>query len=49
MTERKVYKIGGHSLSLNIPKEICKKAGINEKSIFDVNLVEGQVTLTRVK
>jgi hypothetical protein len=49
MPERKVYRIGGHSLSLNIPKEICKKAKINEKSVFDVNLVDGQVTLTRLK
>jgi antitoxin component of MazEF toxin-antitoxin module len=49
MPERKVYQIGGHSFSLNLPKEICKKAGVTEKTVFDVQLEQDKITLTRVK
>jgi bifunctional DNA-binding transcriptional regulator/antitoxin component of YhaV-PrlF toxin-antitoxin module len=49
MPERKVNQIGGHSYSLTIPKEICKKVGITEKTVLAVELIDGKITLTKVK
>jgi antitoxin component of MazEF toxin-antitoxin module len=48
MTERKVNPSGGHSYTLTIPKEICKKAGVNENTVLDVELQDdGKITLTK--
>jgi len=49
MTERKVCKMGGHSFIINIPKEICKKMVVIEKTIFDIELQDGKITLTKIK
>ena len=49
MSERKVNNIGGHSYSLTLPKDLCKKIGVTEKTVFDVQLENDKITLTRVK
>jgi antitoxin component of MazEF toxin-antitoxin module len=49
MSERKVNKIGGASFSLTLPKDICKKVGVTEKTVFNVELENDKITLMRVK
>lgn len=50
MTERKVNPIGGRSYSLTIPKELCKKIAVTDKTVFDVELQDdGKITLTKIK
>lgn len=49
MTERKVISMGGKSLVLTLPNDLCKKAGITAKTVFDVQLENDKFILTRVK